>query len=110
MRKISETLRQYHELKYSHRTIARSLNIGKTTVTRYLERARMAGISWPLPPSLTEAELYQHLFPPASKLPGQKVLPDWEEVCKEVRKKGVTLQLVWREYRDVHPEGLGYKS
>jgi DNA-binding transcriptional regulator LsrR (DeoR family) len=57
MRKISEVLRQYHELKSSHRSIAKSLNLGKTTVTRYLALAEAAGIRWPLPASLSEEEL-----------------------------------------------------
>src|SRR5205085_7709813 len=47
MRKISEVLRQYHELKYSHRKIARSLNLGKTTVTRYLSLANAAQLAGP---------------------------------------------------------------
>ncbi|RDI36332.1 IS21 family transposase [Aquicella lusitana] len=110
MRKISEVLRQYHELKCSHRVIARSLNIGKTTVTRYLERAKAAGINWPLPQSMTEEDLYNRLFPSAVKVSRQKAFPDWERVYKELRKKGVTLQLLWREYRDVQPEGLGYSQ
>jgi DNA-binding transcriptional regulator LsrR (DeoR family) len=57
MRKISEVLRQYHALNYSHRDIARSLNLGKTTVTRYLALADAASISWPLPEGLTEEAL-----------------------------------------------------
>jgi transposase len=110
MRKISEVLRQYHELKCSHRTIAKSLNIGKTTVTRYLTLANVAQIGWPLPASMTEEDLYKQLFMPAPKAFKKKPSPDWEWVHQELRKKGVTLQLLWREYRDVYSGGLGYSQ
>ena len=110
MRKISEVLRQYHELKISHRSIAKSLNLGKTTVTRYLALAEAAGIRWPLPESLSEEELHHLLFMPTGKMSNKKQLPDWEMITKELRKKGVTLQLLWREYRDIHIDGLGYSQ
>src|SRR5262245_13190153 len=110
MRKISEVLRQYHELKSSHRSIAKSLNLGKTTVTRYLALAEAAGIRWPLPEQLTEDELHNLLFMPTGKTTTKKPLPDWEKINKELRKKGVTLQLLWREYRDVYSDGLGYSQ
>jgi IS30 family transposase len=53
MRKISELLRQRHELKYSYRNIASSLNISISTVSDYLVRAKGAGISWPLPEGMS---------------------------------------------------------
>src|SRR5690348_1262269 len=108
MRKISEVLRQHHELNRSQRDIARSLNISKTTVYDYLIRAKMAGISWPLPEKVSEEDLYHQLFLPAANTAKQRPLPDLEWVCQEVRKKGVTLRLLWREYRDTQPAGLGY--
>lgn len=110
MRKISEVLRQSHELKYAHRTIAKSLNLGKTTVTRYLALANAAGISWPLPEPMSEEELHYRLFLPSLKKTKKKILPDWERINHELRKKGVTLQLLWREYLDVHADGLGYSQ
>lgn len=110
MRKISEVLRQCYELKRSHRDIARSLNISKTTVSDYLRRAKLAGISWPLPKSASEEDLYNQLFLPVTNKPKHRPLPDWEWVYQELRKKGVTLQLLWREYRDTHSTGLGYSQ
>jgi transposase len=110
MRKISEVLRQRHELQRSHRDIARSLNISKTTVADYLIRAKMAEISWPLPEGLSEQELFNKLFLPVKSSIKQRPLPDWEWVCQEIRKKGVTLRLLWREYRDANASGLGYSQ
>jgi transposase len=108
MRKISEIFRQRYELKRSYRDIAKSLNVSISTIYDYLARAKIAGISWPFPEGITEQELYDKLFLPVSQPLIQRPLPEWEVVHRELRKKGMTLRLLWREYRDVHPDGLGY--
>jgi transposase len=108
MRKISEIFRQRYELKRSYRDIANSLNISKSTLSHYLAHAKVAGISWPLPEGITEQELYDKLFLPVTQPTTQRPLPEWEVVHRELRKKGMTLRLLWREYRDIHPDGLGY--
>lgn len=108
MIKISELLRQRYELKLSYRDIARSLNISVSTVGDHLARAKAASISWPLPEGVSESELYNKLFPPAATASAQKPLPDFELIHRELRKKGMTLRLLWREYRDIHADGFGY--
>lgn len=110
MRKISEVFRQRFELGRSYRDVARSLNISTSTVADYLARARVAEITWPLPERMTEEELYDRLFLPVSATKAERAQPDWEEVHRELRKKGMTLRLLWREYRDQHPKGLGYSQ
>lgn len=110
MRKISEIFRQRFELKRSYRDIARSLNISISTVADYLARARVASLAWPLPEGITEEKLYEQLFLPANTTKRERVQPDWEQIHRELRKKGVTLRLLWREYRDQHTEGLGYSQ
>lgn len=108
MRKISEIFRQRYELKRSYRDIANSLNISISTISNYMWAANKAGIKWPLPKDLSEEELHAKIFLPTTKQGTKKPLPDWESISKELRKKGVTLQLLWREYRAIHPNGLGY--
>lgn len=108
MRKISEVFRQRYELKRSYRDISQSLNISISTIYDYLARAKIAGISWPLSKEIAEQELYEKLFLPVSQTVTQRPLPEWEEVHRELRKKGMTLRLLWREYRDIHADGLGY--
>lgn len=66
MRKISEVLRLRFELKRSYRDISSSQNISISTISDYLRRAKAANITWPLPKSLSEQELYEKLFLPAS--------------------------------------------
>ena len=108
MRKISEVLRQRFELNRSYHDIAQSLNISKSTVYEYLIRAKTAAIHWPLPVELSEQELYDKLFLPARETDTPRALPSWEKIHRELRKKGMTLRLLWREYRDIHADGLGY--
>ena len=108
MRKISEILRQRYDLKRTCREVAQSLNIGTGTVYNYLARAKLAGISWPLSEGVSEQELYNKLFLPVDKPINPRPLPDWEQIHRERRKKGMTVILLWREYREIHPNGLGY--
>lgn len=110
MRKISEILRQRFELKRSYRDIARSQNISLSSISEYLARAKAAGLSWPLPETLTEQGLYDLLFLPAAIKTRKRPQPDWGYVYQELRKKGMTLQLLWREYRAAHPNGIGYSQ
>lgn len=110
MRKISEIFRQRFELKRSYRDVARSLNISTSTVADYLARARVSGLTWPFPQGMTEEKLYDQLFLPVSAAKTERARPDWEQIHRELRKKGMTLRLLWREYRDQYPEGLGYSQ
>ena len=60
VRKLREALRLKDE-GFSNRAIARVCKVSNSTVGEYLERARQAGLSWPLPEDLSEETLYQRL-------------------------------------------------
>jgi len=93
----------------SGRAIARSLGISPSTVTNVLGRVKAAGLSWPLPTEFDDDTLLEaHLFPSPSGRPARVQEPDWNYVYKELRHKGVTLLLLWMEYKAAHPEGLQY--
>jgi transposase len=111
VRKIKEILRLKYEAGLSSRAIAGACNISNSTVGEYLRRAEAAGIGWPLG-DLNEEELYKKIFGDPAPVPEttSKPLPDWEEVRKELRKKGVTLQLVWMEYIEKHPDGYKHSQ
>ena len=109
MRKIKEVLRLRFEVGLSGRQIAHSCGLGRTTVREYLQRAKRAGLCWPLPEALTDGELEALLFAPPSALPGAaRPLPDWQEVHDELKGRGVTLFVLWEEYKAAHPQGLQY--
>ena len=103
--KIKEILRLRYACHLSERKIAQSCNIARSTVADYLRRAMEAGLSWPL--DLDEVALERLLFPTADQPVARRALPDWEEVHRELKRKGVTLQLLWEEYRTEHPDGYG---
>jgi transposase len=111
MRKISEALRLKWACGLSKRAIGRSCQISHSTVSKYLKRAEAAGLKWPLPEGLDEGSLYRLLFPEkGTDQQVMRVLPDWEKVHQELKKRSVTLRLLWTEYREAHPEGYGYSQ
>ena len=109
MRKIREVLRLKWSLGLSHRAIGRSCGIGHTVVTEYLKRAEKAGLGWPLAPELDNGQLEKLLFPPPIQIASsQRPLPDWAKLHRELKRKGVTLSLLWEEYKAETPEGFQY--
>ena len=111
MRKIHSTVRLFFEAGLSIRAIARTLRVSPSTVGDYIRRAKVAGLSWPLPEGLDERALEARLFPGAAvPAPAQRAMPDWAHVHAELRRKGVTLSLLWQEDKGEHPEGLQYSQ
>ena len=108
MRKVKEILRLRHACGLSERQIAQSCNLSKGSVSNYLRRAEAAGLSWPLPETLDNTALEAKLF--AAKGRSVRPEPDWEQVHKEKQRKGVTLLLLWQEYKAQHPTGYEYAA
>jgi len=92
MRKIHEVLRLHFEHGRSKREIARIINVSPSTVSDYVARATVAGLSWPLPPECDDAALERLLFPPSEPSSVQRPAPAWPTVHNELRRKGVTLE------------------
>src|SRR3954468_21964355 len=108
MRQIQEVLRLKHQNQLSIREIAGSCQLAVSTVGDYLKRAEAADLGWPLP-EMTEEELIQRLFGPSSQPPAPTLpLPDWSYIHQELRRKDVTLSLLWEEYRQNYPKGYSY--
>ena len=105
MRKIREVLRLYFAAALSIRAIARSLGTSPSTVGDYLRRAKVAGLGWPLPESVDDTGLERRLFPVPPPSRTTRPLPDWSEVHGELRRKSVTLSLLWQEYKETHAGG-----
>ena len=107
MRKIREVLRLTAS-GLSARQVALSVGVARSTVADCLRRAALAGLSWPLPEGLDEDELEHRLYPPAALLTEAAPVPDWSMVQRELSRKGVTLMLLWQEYKARHPAGYQY--
>jgi transposase len=109
MRKIRELLRLRFENRLPQRAIAESLGLSQSAISTYLSRARAAGVFWPVPEELDDAQLEALLFPPPPGTPAdQRPTPDWAWVHRELRRPNVTLALLWEEYRAGAPDGFGY--
>ena len=109
MRKIKECLRLKFDGALSHEQIARALGLSKGAVTKYLQRAAHVGLSWETAVTLEESVIEARLLPPRVPSPGPRVLPDWAVVHRELRRKGVTLQLLWEEYAEAHAGAATYR-
>ena len=109
MRHIRQMLRLHHD-GAGPRPIARALGIARTTVQDNLERARAAGITWPLPDDLTDDVREQRLFARGGVKPGRRrhSEPDWPTLSLELKRPGVNLMVLWEEYHQAHPDGYRY--
>ena len=111
MRKILEVLRLRYESHLSHERIAAATRVSKGAVTGYLQRARAAGLTWPLPQPMDDAQLEALLFPRAAPLVERRAAPDLAHLHQELKRKGVTLMLLWEEYAVAHAgQAYGYSQ
>ena len=109
MRLIKEVLRLKFDSHLSLRQNARSLGIGLGTVSLHLNRAKEAGLSWPLPAGMDDSGLERALFPNQLATARHGVVePDYATIHEELKRKGVTKQLLWEEYKQIHLEN-GYQ-
>ena len=103
MKQIIEVLRLKYEAKLSHEKIARACQLSKGAVSKYVSLAKAKGVTWPLAEDVDEVALEALLFP-AKEKPERFVRPDCFQIHQELKRKGVTLQLLWAEYVTRHGE------
>ena len=109
MRKIREILQLRWGEKLSQRDVGRSVRVSPSTVFDCVNRAKLAGLKWPLPDALDDGALEALLYPvPPPAVAQPRAVPDWDYVQRELRRKGVTLNLLWQEYKETHPDD-GYQ-
>lgn len=109
MRRIRECLRLYFENNFSQAQISRSLNIARSTVQDYLSKCTIASLSYETIKTLTDEQLEERLFskPELQKGSEEKSL-DFVYIHKELSRTGVTLRLLWEEYKKANPDGYQY--
>ncbi len=112
MRKIRELLRLQEKSALSERQIARALNISRPVVAQYLTDFRLAGLCYENVEKMSDSELLRILEKGREKKSKKyKALSEkFEYFLKELKKTGVTLQILWEEYRLEHPDGYGYSQ
>jgi transposase len=104
MRKIKEVLRLKFDAGLSQHQIAAALKISPGVVNKYLKAANAANIAWPLPDDLSETQLRRKLFPPGAATQPAFAQPDFAAIHQELKRKGVTRQLLWEEYAKANPD------
>jgi transposase len=110
MRKLREALRLHFELNLSSRKIAKACQASPSTIQGYLGRVAVAKLTWPLPPEIDDVALERLLFPCEGQPVRSRPEPDYAAIHLELRRKHVTLQLLWQEYREAHPDGYQYSQ
>ena len=108
MRQVLAVLRLKFESTLGLRGIGSSTGLGRTTVSDYLTRFAASGLTWPLPEEMDEAQLEARLFPPTPHSSAERATLNCPAMEIELRRKGVTLSLLWEEYRVEHKE-KGYQ-
>jgi len=109
MRKTREILRLRLGKKLRQREVAQSCNCSPSTVSNVVAQAQLVGLGWPLPDDLDDEALEARMYSQRSSREHRE-LPDFKHIHFELRRKGVTLALLWQEYRTVHPDGFGYTT
>jgi len=110
MRQIRQALRLHLEAGLSHAQVGRALGIPKATVGKYARLARAAGVDWTIAHSLSDEELEARLYQPAVPRASRHLEPDYAYIHQELKRPGVTLQLLWEEYAQANPLAYKYTS
>ena len=110
MRQAREIIRLKFSASLPTREIARRLGLAPSTVRETLSRLEGAGLSWPLPEGIGDAELEAALYANRRSKQGHRrhAEPDWPAVHRELKRKHVTLLIVWDEYVAANPGGYSY--
>lgn len=101
MRRVREVLRLKQFCERSDREISAAIGIAKGSVSDYVRRARLAGLTWSAASIMTDTEVESLLFKHVGRNdPPTRAPIDFQWVRGELHRKGVTLQLLWTEYRN----------
>ncbi len=110
MRQVREIIRLKFSAQVPTREIARRLGIAASTVRGTLGRFESAGLNWPLPSDMTDSKLEAALYSNRGTKQGHRrhAEPDWPAIHRELKRKHVTLLIIWDEYIAVNPGGYSY--
>ena len=112
MKKIREVIRLKSTTEMSDRQIARALNISRPVVAKYWQRYNSSGLLFEQIEEMADSVLVRMIEKPriegCSKY--QKLSQYFPNFVIELKRTGVTLQLLWKEYKSKHPEGFQYSQ
>ncbi len=108
MRRTKEILRLKLEARLSNRQVGRATGVSCSTVSDTVTRFRASGLDWPPPETMSDSTLERKLYRPRGEVATDEHEPDWEYVHRELRRRHVTLMLLWQEHKCDHPDGYQY--
>ena len=108
MHEIREILRLAIQLQLSANEISRATGVSRGKVQDVVRRARAANVEWPVLDD--DTVLADRLYPRAANPKQEPPVPSWEKIDAQLRRKGVTLQLLWQEYIREHADGYSYSQ
>ena len=112
MHRVREVCRLKYDCRLSNRKISRASGVDRESVGLYLRRAEKAGLRWPFPAELTDAELEARLFPkPVPPAGAQRPPPDCRYIYDQLREHknlNLTIMQLWIEYKERHAGGFQY--
>ena len=110
MRRVREMLRLSRDAGLATREVARRTGVAPSTLREMFRRFERSGLAWPLPLDLADAGLETLLYGEAGTKQGRRrrVEPDWAALNRELKRKHVTLQILWDEYIETNPDGYRY--
>ncbi|MCC4295895.1 IS21 family transposase [Brevundimonas aurantiaca] len=110
MRRVRELLKLRLEAGLAVSEAARRTGMARSTLREMLQRFEASGLPWPLPLELTDKELETRLYGDSGLRTGarRRPEPDWAALNRELKRKHVTLQILWDEYIEAHPDGYRY--
>ena len=110
MRRVREMLRLRRDAGLAIREVARRTDVAPSTLREMLRRFERSGLAWPLPLDMTDTALEARLYGEVGTKQGhrRRPEPDWAELNRELKRKHVTLQILWDEYIEANPDGYRY--
>jgi transposase len=110
MRRVREMLRMIRDGGVPLREVARRAGAAPSTVREMVKRFERSGLNWPVPLDMTDTELEMRLYGEAGTKRGhrRRPEPDWAALNRELKRKHVTLQILWDEYIEANPDGYRY--
>jgi transposase len=105
MRMIREILRLYYSCGLSKKRISKTLGCARSSVADSIQRAVNANLKWPLPDEFADDDVLERRLYNVPEPGAARPQPDCNYIYHELKKKGVTLLLLWQEYKEQHPDG-----
>jgi len=104
MRKIRDILRLRLSAGLSIRAISASTKVSVGAIQKLLSQAQSLELDWPLPTDLDDSQLARLFYPDAdTRVSSRYQMPDWSAIHQQLKRKGMTKQLLWEEYTQCYP-------